>query len=103
MSLQLVNSGHGLWFWRQLAWANISVGGEVRIGASGGDFALGPGVDLDCDIFHCDAGVVRVSAPSAEEQVVIEANSYRGEGAPEVASTDARPHLRVAWEGLSYP
>lgn len=103
VSLQIKDSGRGLWFWRQLAWANISIAADVRIGAGGVDFVLGPDVDLECDAFCCEAGVVRVVAPDDQEQVVIEAASYRGEMAPEVVSFDAKPRLRVAWDPLRYP
>lgn len=102
VSLLLTDSRRGVWFWRQLASANLSVAADVRIGA-GSDFVLGPDVDLECAAFCCEAGVVRIVAPTVSEQVVIEAESYGGKAAPEVASFDPRPHLKVAWKPLGYP
>jgi hypothetical protein len=102
--LMLKNSKSGLWFWRQLAWANVSVAVDVRIGARGIDeFILGPNVDLDCETFCCEVGVVHIIAPNQEGQVVIEAQGYRDQTAPNITSFDQPPYLKVAWRPIGYP
>ena len=103
VNLHLKDAERGLWFWRNLARANISVMADVQIGAGGFDFALGPDVDLECLAFTCNAEVVRVNALNDEEQVVIQAESYRSKVAPRIVSYNANPCLKVAWDSLRHP
>jgi hypothetical protein len=100
--LDLQNSASGLWFWRNLLVADIAVAGTVRIGSDGADFVLGPGVDLECEAFACDAATVRVSTPSESEGVVLLAKRYVGDAVPELSSW-SEMHLRVGWDNLRYP
>jgi hypothetical protein len=62
----------GLWLWRRLAYAHVGVSCDVALGASGGEFALGPSVYLDCS---------RLAFPAAEYRI------YTGSGADDEAVT----------------
>jgi hypothetical protein len=98
-----VSAGEALWFWRRLAYADITVAADVRIGSAGEDFALGPNADVECQAFFCAAPAVRVVAAKAEAAVSLVADSYQqGDETPRLVGSE-QEHLRVSWPAPAYP
>lgn len=85
---RLVDTGAPLHFLYKLVCTAITVDGDVVLGMSGSSFILGPSVDLACEKFACEAGMVYVHATStgsSTEDVSLEFETYdHGRSAPSV-------------------
>jgi hypothetical protein len=101
-----VEANEGLWLWRRLAFAHVGVGCEVTLGAPGGEFALGPGVYLDCSRLRFPAADYRIYSGGGadDDAVTLVADDLEGMArAPVVLGTDfAVSGNSVPWPWSDY-
>jgi hypothetical protein len=104
LELSLQRPSMGVWFWRQLARADIQIHSGVVVGSSGADFVLGPDVDIESDKFACAARGLRVVADREERTVVATASQYDGSNNPDLVGPHAdRKFFGVDWEPMLHP
>lgn len=101
--ISLREEGESLWLWRHLHSADIQVAHELRLGAPGVDFVLGPDVEVDCDTFRCMSSAIRVTAPRDDIAVTLSARTYEGDAVELLGRHEDRVGLRVDWAPLKYP
>src|ERR1043165_3588688 len=98
---QIEVSSAGLWFWRHLANADIYVSTKVELGVQGGDFNLGPDVDIECEDFGCPVRQLYVSAETENQAVVIDSRSCTVLSQPKIKIDGS--FFFVRWPPLAFP
>lgn len=103
LAIRLWNKGKDLWFWRQLASADIQVAQEIKIGAPRVDFNLGPDIEIECDRITFESSAVRILAPTEDLAVIVSAAGYNGEAIELLGSHEGRVALHIDWTPLHHP
>ena len=99
--LRVADTGNGVWFWRHLAGAQVHVSCRVELGVQGGEFVLGPDVEIEAGEFSCPVRHLVVRADNGDRAVVIDAKACREPSQPSLRCDGA--FFRVRWPRLSYP
>lgn len=99
--LRVLDNGMGLWLWRHLEGAFVYTSSSVELGVQGGEFILGPDVQIRCAEFSCPVGDLFVRAQKRDEPVVLEAEVLREPSQP--ALRVSGDFFFVSWPRPSYP
>ena len=102
IDFRVTDTEKGIWFWRRLAYMHASVRCGVELGFPGGEFGLGPSVDLECSTISCPALEMRVylGNDNEEDEVVLVARTFERMGrAPGVHGK----HFVVRGETVPWP
>lgn len=77
LDFRIIQTAQGLWFWRNLSHASGSFECPVDLGVQGGDFRLGPAVNLECSTLQCPAELrIYLGDDREGEEVVLVASSF---------------------------
>lgn len=80
LNFVVTGSQDPIWFWRRLTHASLSVESEVQLGLAGGEFRLGPAVDVECRTLSCPGELRVFGADSEDEEVALIAESFEPMG-----------------------
>lgn len=89
-------------FYRRLRSAFLDVSLPIVLGVSGGDFFLGPDVELSTSLLEVQASAVHV-VRDKETAVVLEASEYSEGGGPPELKLHGEGLFGVRWSPIGYP
>lgn len=78
LHFKVTDTMSGIWFWRRLSYASASVTCDVELGFSGGEFRLGPGVDVECSSVLCVSELrIYLADDNDGDEVVLVARTFQ--------------------------